>query len=215
MSLDIRFVSLERWPGVPTKPYARQRSRFATNWSKTIDLLERELEHLKAKDVVIQADCDRDQIRLDGHFRANAKLRGPGVVLSFESKHGPLSYPCDTFLDWQDNVRAIALALEALRTVDRYGVTKNAEQYRGWAALPAPQDSSRFASAQQAAEWLASYTNAKVGLAPSSIFTMRNEYEMARKAAAAQAHPDRRGGDCTEWNRLNAAVEVLNRHHGV
>jgi hypothetical protein len=215
MSLDIRFVSLERWPGVPTKTYSRQRSRFATSWPKTIDLLERELEHLKAKDVVIQADCDRDQIRLDGHFRANAKLRGPGVVLSFESKHGPLSYPCDTFTDWQDNVRAIALALEALRTVDRYGVTRNAEQYRGWAALPAPQDTGRFATVEQAAGWLASYTHSKLGMPPSAILTNPEDYEATRKSAAALAHPDRHAGDCIQWNKLQAAVEVLNRHHGV
>lgn len=49
--MEIRFVPLDRWPGVPTKPYARQRSRFATGWSKTIDLLERELNHLRSKEV--------------------------------------------------------------------------------------------------------------------------------------------------------------------
>jgi hypothetical protein len=39
--------------------------------------------------------------------------------------------------DWQHNVRAIALGLEALRKVDRYGITRRGEQYAGWKALPA------------------------------------------------------------------------------
>lgn len=38
---------------------------------------------------------------------------------------------------WEDNLRAIALALEALRKVDRYGVTRRGEQYTGWKQLTA------------------------------------------------------------------------------
>lgn len=44
-------------------------------------------------------------------------------------RRGHLSYPCDTFTTLQDNLRVIALALEALRMVDRYGVTRRGEQY--------------------------------------------------------------------------------------
>src|SRR5579863_10251967 len=54
---------------------------------------------------------------------AGAKLRTQGIILTFNSKHGPLSYPCDKYSNWQANLRAIALSLEALRAVDRYGVT--------------------------------------------------------------------------------------------
>src|SRR6202042_3181423 len=42
---------------------------------------------------------------------AGATPSHPGVVISFEAfidgKHVPLKYPCDTFTDWQDNVRAM------------------------------------------------------------------------------------------------------------
>lgn len=57
--------------------------------------------------------------------------------ISFKSKHGPLAYATGEFDDWRDNLRAIALSLEALRAVDRYGVSKRGEQYRGWRQISA------------------------------------------------------------------------------
>jgi hypothetical protein len=59
------------------------------------------------------------------------------VTVAFDSKHGSLKYTADKFATWQENLRAIALGLEALRKVDRYGVTTRGEQYTGWKALPA------------------------------------------------------------------------------
>lgn len=60
---------------------------------------------LRAKDIVLQMEITDADIRNDGWIHANARPKGPGVILSFDSKHGPLSYPC-TFGDWQTNVRA-------------------------------------------------------------------------------------------------------------
>src|SRR5690606_5164123 len=82
-----------------------------------------------------------DDIRLDGLPRANARPGHQGVVLAFDSKYGPLKYATDTFDRWQDNLRAIALGLESLRRVDRYGITKRGEQYTGWRQLPAGGES--------------------------------------------------------------------------
>lgn len=100
-------------------------------------LLKRELRALSAKHVVIELAVSEAELRLDGWPYADARPTHAGVVLSLESKYGPLRYPCTRFDRWQDNVRAIALALEALRKVDRYGVTKRGEQYTGWKQLQA------------------------------------------------------------------------------
>jgi hypothetical protein len=71
----------------------------------------------------------------------NAKVGFPGVRIAFESKYGPLTYATDEFVTrparLADQRPRIALALQALRAVDRYGVTKRGEQYTGWKALPA------------------------------------------------------------------------------
>ncbi len=139
-------------------------------------------------------------VALDGLFRANAKLRGPGVVLAFESKHGSLSYPCDTYNDWQDNVRAIAPALEALRAVDRYGVTRQAEQYRGWAKLPAPPS----ADAAKAVEALRKALGIVLCVPDTA-----DQKATFRKLVRPVCHPDRNGGDDTRWKLWTAAASAL------
>lgn len=207
MTIEYRFVPLEKWPGDRT--HVRSMTRFRASWTDTATLLDRELQHLSAKNVVIQADCDRDQIRLDGFLRSDAKLRGPGVVLSFDSKHGQLSYPCDTYTDYKANIRAIALALEALRAVDRYGVTRQAEQYKGWAKLAGP--GGPFSDARAAAMWMTSVG----GIATNNILGSAEEFRATYRDIAAKLHPDRNNGDDTGFKRLQAAKEILDRHHGI
>jgi len=46
--------------------------------------------------------------------------------------HRLLRNVCDE--DWRHNVRSIALGLEALRAVDRYGISRRGEQYAGFRA---------------------------------------------------------------------------------
>lgn len=124
---------LAAWPGPMVGQ--RRRSPFRAGQSATLLLLEGELDHLSASGAVLELAVSEDDLRRDGQPRANAHIAHPGVILSFDSRHGPLSFPCDTYTDWHDNLRAIALALQALRQVDRYGVTSRAEQYSGWKQL--------------------------------------------------------------------------------
>jgi hypothetical protein len=106
---------------------------------------------------VIEAQFTEDEIRLDGRPRAGARPAFPGVIVSFDSKHGPLRFCCDDCVDWMDNVRAIALTMNYLRGADRYGVTKDGEQYKGWKALPPPGPTdAKIQTAEQAAQWMAS-----------------------------------------------------------
>jgi hypothetical protein len=131
----ITFRPIERWP--ERENPAPRRSLFGSSESATWSLLKRELAYLDAEDVVVQAYLREDQIKLDGWPRSGSRPSRPGVIVAFNSKFGPLQYATDTFDRFIDNVRGIALGLEALRAVDRYGVTKRGEQYTGWKALPA------------------------------------------------------------------------------
>lgn len=132
----IVFRPLPVWPHEPTK--SRRHSQFETSYPRTVELLMREVEHLGGKEITLGVGLSETDIRLDGQPRANARtMAHPGVEVSFESKkHGRLSYSSDAFWDWQDNVRAIALSLEALRAVERWGVSKG-RQYAGFALLTA------------------------------------------------------------------------------
>jgi len=203
---DVRFVPLTHWPGQVAA--VRQPSHFRASYSQTCHQLDRELSHLRANHVVIQADCDSSQIRIDGMLRSDARMRGPGIVLSFESRFGPLAYPCDRFHHWQDNLRAIALSLEALRSVDRYGVTRRAEQYRGWKAITLRGD-DEFSTPEEAAAFLARHHE---GATAALLLTSPDAARTAYKHAAANNHPDR-GGAGDLFSRITAAWEILRSYH--
>lgn len=204
--MDWRVKPIDRWLGPRTKTRKGHsfrvsrstqwgpRSSHGVDWSSTCDLLERELRMLGGKDVILQMEVDESDIRLDGWIRANARPRGPGVILTFESKHGPLSYPCDTYTDWQANVRAIALALEALRKVSRYGVGQHGEQYRGWKALPATISGGPHAVLARHA-----------GVSEDDVHRNAKKVYLA---AAKAAHPDA-GGSPEAWSEVQAAARAL------
>lgn len=128
------------WPGALTPEWKRKPSPFGAAFTTTLDELDREVFHVtetaaQRASAELLVAIPAEQFRLDGKPRAQAKATHPGVILSFDSKHGHLSYPCDTFNTWQANLRAIVLSLESLRRVDRYGVTRSGEQYRGFLAI--------------------------------------------------------------------------------
>lgn len=204
--LNARFVPIEAWPGERTR--SRRASPFRATWGNTLSLLRAELRHLGAKNILVQVDMGPSQIRLDGYPRADARARGPGVILTFESKFGPLSYPCDTFTSWEANIRAIAMSLENLRAVDRYGVTKRGEQYTGWKKLGS--GAVRVAmTTDQAAEFIAHLTVWR----PDALLHDPESYRMAYRQAATKLHPDV-GGTTEEFQRLQEAKRVLDKHHG-
>lgn len=114
-------------------------SPFKAPWRSTVTLLSRELRMLRARNVVMLIDFREQDLRLDGMPRADRRAQSPGIVLSMHAAGvgHDLRYEVNTFDDWQDNVRAVALGLESLRAVDRYGITKSGEQYAGWKQLTA------------------------------------------------------------------------------
>ena len=58
------------------------------------------------------------------------------MILTLETRSlGTLVYDTDEFPHWHDNLRGIALGLEALRKVERYGIAKRGQQYAGFAEL--------------------------------------------------------------------------------
>jgi hypothetical protein len=174
-------------------------------------LLRYELERLRVVLAVLEIDIAEGDIRKDGWIRADARPRSPRVVVSFEHpKLGALRYPCDQFHDWQDNVRAIALALEALRTVDRYGVTKHAEQYAGWKALPPATSTSM--TAQAAAQFLAKH-GGDDQYRPADLLRNPDMFQQAYRRAALRLHPDMIGGTVEAFQELQTAKTVLEAHH--
>lgn len=202
MRYEIR--PLVAWTDAETK--SRQIAPFSAQWQSTLSLLGREVAHMGAKLVVIQLDVTEGDIRLDGMLRSDAKTGHPGAVVSFESRLGPLRYAADTYRGrapaWQANVRAIALSLEALRAVDRWGVSRRGEQYAGWKAIDAPKP--EFADWRAAAEWMQEYAISELHILQGT----GNDWNSLYRAMARKMHPDN-GAPRAEWDRLDEARRML------
>ena len=175
---------------------------------KTLDLLEAELNRVAARNVVISVDTELSQIRNDGWLRTDARLKSPGVILTFNKPNGStLTFPCDRFVAWHDNLRAIALTLEALRMIDRFGVTANNQQYRGFLkALPAPEESEQKLTPQQAADFIASKVS---GVSAGALLSDAQLFATLVKLAKTRLHPDVAGGDGEDFRKLGEAEEAL------
>lgn len=134
------FRPLASWP------YPEQVQRPATykvGYGQTLVDLDRELEAIGASEVILGVVADERDVRLDGQMRADAKVRHSGVELSFEmaGRTGRVTFRTDRHKgyvnSWQDNLRAIVLGLEALRAVERYGITETGQQYAGFMQIAA------------------------------------------------------------------------------
>lgn len=207
--LQATFRPIERPVALP-RQYAR--CGFGAKWSTTLDTLERELGHLKAKDIIVEVALDHNDIRNDGWPRSSASPRTPGVRVSFQSKHGPLSYECATYKEWEQNMRAIALTLERLRAVERYGAVKGGEQYKGWAQLPpgtgtiTPPAPSEWRSVEDAMRFLCRTAGVVEGGDTAQL-------DQVYRQASRRTHPDL-GGSTKESSRVNAARDFIEKHGG-
>lgn len=208
------FRPIDTWPQTATHPRERKLRPFRSTYAESLSLLEYELTRLNAKEAVIQIAVDGDDLRRDGMPRSDAKPRHPGVIISFESKFGPLQYACDNCAAWQDNIHAIALTLERLRLADLYGVAKRGEQYKGWTALPGPRPAQPMTREQvkreQASRTIIELSSLDV-TSPETFFLKQgreDEQRAALRAAIRRAHPDS-GGSHEEFLRLQKAREVL------
>jgi hypothetical protein len=202
----MKLAPIREWPGELTR--VRKSSPFRAGLADTRDVLDREIWQLtttrtqrESAELLIAVPAGA-LWRLDGRPRAHAVAEHPGVIFSLESKHGHLSYPCDTFTRWEDNLRAIALALEALRKVDRYGVTKRGEQYRGFLAIEATAAPAGWATADIALGFLID-----VAYRVES-FTRADSPAKIVRAAKRVSHPDA-GGDAAEFQRVMLAEAKL------
>ena len=205
-NLDTR--PLTTWLGELTPAHKRVRSNFSATLSATLRTLTTELGALGCKHPVLEVAVPDDQWRLDGRPRANAREIHPGIVLSLPStKVGPLRYATDTFTTWQDNLRAVALGLEALRKVDRYGITKRGEQYAGFKALP--PGTSEAPTGMTSSEAVQVVTRLAMVI-PSLWEDPANRRGILRSAKAG-AHPDRNGGARAVWDELERAEKTLAR----
>lgn len=228
----LRYRPLQDWPdGELTPEGQRDAPQFSATWTSTLTLLEREVEMLGADECVLEVAASNRDVRVDGSLRADARPSHPGVVISFESKvHGPLRYWTDryttgrvwrrsrgengetvTVQGWQANVRAVALGLEHLRAIERYGIANRGEQYLGWKQLGAgtPLGPPAPMTVDEAVRVLA--VGAEWSTSPTLLAELRDDEALVAslyRIAAKRHHPDA-GGDPDVFRKITEARDLL------
>lgn len=204
--IDMRFRPMGKWP--EKTPLGDERSKFKLAYNRILDKLEYETGKLNATDIFLEAGLHLGQIRNDGWPHSASNPIHAGVILYFKSKDGDLRFPCGTYDKWTDNLYAIALTLENLRAIDRYGVTLGHQQYLGFKSLAAPaqtiEDHATFLAEQSGTDVYA-----------TEIIKDHNAYRQVYRNCARKLHPDSPGSNAGLWDKLQAAKAMLDQHHGL
>jgi hypothetical protein len=208
--MDVRF-SPQPWTRPTTPTEKRRKSPFSTSYTKTLEKLEYELNKLGATEILIECSFSSEQIRLDGWPKLNQRPRYNGVVVSFNQPGvGRVEYPCDSCMDYQDNLHSIALGLEALRAVERYGITGQKQQYTGFKAIGAGNGDGRRGAATWIAKLLFEVAESQKNTRDALLDPQESADSVRRivNAARKKAHPDTGGSD-EMYKLLTEKLETL------
>lgn len=216
------YRTIPSWPD-PETPRNDRLSHYsfkATAYS-TQQLLESEAHKLRASDLIVEVVGTSELFYKDGtgirSDRARQVAHVGVVVHLIGTRFGDLRYSCDRFTAWEANLRAVALGLEALRKVERYGIARRGEQYAGWAALPPGTPLGARAvdetiTVDDAARLLSAGMD---GIEPKDVLEHLDVARTCYRVAAKRLHPDNlHTGNADSFRRLNVAYELLVEHHG-
>lgn len=198
---------LDHWTGRRT---AEPRyAPFRASLERTLRDLQFELDAIDAEAVRLLIDMLPEHFRVNGRPRATAKADSDGIVLVVgKSAQGPLRFPCDTYLTWQGNLRAIALGMNALRAVDRYGITKSGEQYQGWKEITSGRQGLPTMSKMDAI----AVVYERAGLERPTNEPAKAALDDVARMAKKRAHPDQHGGNEDYWNQVDNALQIIREH---
>lgn len=119
-----------------TPPIQREwNPSFKSGFAVCRDELMRELGRLGAANIVLSTNIP---LRRDGLPYADFRQPDdPGVAVYFTYHKRPMCFACDKYLKIEWNIRALALTIEAIRGIERWGASDMMERaFRGFAALP-------------------------------------------------------------------------------
>jgi hypothetical protein len=186
-----------QWPqALPRRPEHQrvQRAPYKADFVQAYEEALRALKLLGAVGAVISTDAPP---RRDGKPYADSDPQDPGVAVYFTHKNRAHVIACDRFDRLRFNMRAVGLALEGLRAIERTGATELLDRaLGGFAALP-----SGAGSAPAKRPWR-EVLNLDGFKAPG--FVMKAGIEAAYKELAKARHPDR-GGSEAAMTELNVA----------
>lgn len=190
------------WPaGWPrARPGSATRARFGARANGATlafgrDTLIRELERLHAARLMISSNVRRNRSGL--LVDAPPDFGDPGVAVYFRIKDEPRALACDKWDRVADNLRALAMHVEAIRGQIRWGVGSVEQAFGGYRSLPAMEAPKQWFEVMRLPED-----------APTEAVDKRR-IELLEKC-----HPDR-GGRVNDAVDVNVAYVQFRRSRGI
>lgn len=124
------------WPDGYPRTQNPQRSRFrGSTFDRARQEVVAEIKRLGGTDVIISTNLP---LRNDGYPYASAKQPDDrGVAVYFTYKKNQVVFACDKWNQIGDNMKAIEKAIDAIRGLDRWGVSDMLNRaFTGFKALP-------------------------------------------------------------------------------
>jgi hypothetical protein len=124
-----------QWPVAWKRTQNQNFSKFkpGSPYSEAYDV-EHQLQLLGAKNVIITSNM---QYRADGLPYARQSVQDTGVAVYFQLEGDEQCIPCDRWRLVEENLRAVARTIEALRGIERWGAKDMVNAaFRGFKALP-------------------------------------------------------------------------------
>lgn len=128
-----------QWP--PTKQRAARRTtnrNFKTSFAKARDYCLSEIRRLGGTETIISTNIPlKKGTDVPYSMEWGKTIPDPGVAVYFKRKGKEMCFACDCWVHVQDNMHAIAMTINALRGVARWGTGDMMEAaFRGFMALP-------------------------------------------------------------------------------
>lgn len=170
-----------QWPaGWPrTDAARRENGRFKTSIPAALSNLQKQIGLMGGKGVILSSN----------YTLGITNPKDPGVVAYFTWQDTSIAIPCDRWTRIEQNVQAIALTIEAMRGMERWGAKHMIKaMFTGFKQLPAGDT-----------EWWK-----VLGVSPRAT---QEEVRTAYRALAKTHHPDA-GGNPDEFHRIQSAYEM-------
>lgn len=143
--------------------------------------------------MIFSSDIPRRQDGLP-YSNAQPKTGDPGIAAYFTRKGKQLCFACDCYITVEDNMHAIALTIDALRGIARWGTGDMMESaFRGFAAIP---------ERTGGASWW-TILGVTINARPEQV-------KEAYRTLAKKHHPDV-GGDAEQFRAINEAYQQYER----
>lgn len=154
--------------------------------------VQRQLELMGAENVVISSNM---QYRQDGLPYSRQNVSDTGVAVYFTMHGKQQCIPCDRWISLEENLRAIAKTIEALRGIERWGAREMVDAaFSGFKELPA----SSGTAVNPVKPW-----NEVLGVLSDAS---HEEIKRAYHQLAHFHHPDK-GGSAAAFQKIRDAYE--------